>query len=158
MELKNLSKVFLFLAGALECGCGGTSSPTGTHVTWTSDGVAIKADGAKAIFSSDGTSDSVEITGFTTEAALSIAMTSPAPFAPATFKCKQPGAGQAISLSYSMGDASQDLNPQSCTVVISQIGKATGDLVVGTFEATFDKQAAGAMTLANGSFQLPLSM
>ena len=155
MRKSSLALVGAVVLGTLGCGSGSSTPAEGRHVTWTADGVALEGIGGQARSSPGGGSDALEITGFTSDEGFAIALSAPT-LSPGTFDCSTPVAGQTLIVTYFMGDAGQNLNVQTCKIVLTQIGKVAGDPVVGTFEATFSKQGGGTTSLMNGSFNLPL--
>ena len=151
------------VAAAVVSGCisGAANTLGGTkHITWLDDGVMIAATAGQATWSSTAGRDSVEILGLTSSVSLTIYAASPTPFATQTFACGQTTAEQALLFAYKteVPDAGTLFTSQSCTLTFTQIGAVGGAPVIGTFEVALNVPGGGTKNIANGSFNVPLSM
>jgi hypothetical protein len=140
-------------------GCGGNGSGGAQGMTWDDDGTAVKPIGAKATMASTGGSDTYTITGTNLNGgSVVVAMTAATPISAQTFVCGQTTSGQTVGISYIDSDGGINIVEQSCTVVLTQVGKMGGPSVVGTFDAVLTLQAGGTKTISNGKFNLPITM
>ena len=143
---------------SLNCTSGGGGGP-GAQMSWMDDGLPVTPFGADATLTSSGGGDSLRIDGLTQGAAgsVTIILGAASPFAPQTFDCNQLASGQTVLVSHANG-AGFDVTDRSCKVVVTQVGKVGGPLLMGTFEAVIGLTPSGSKTISNGVFKIALQM
>jgi len=140
------------LLGAVGCGGGGVSSTA--HVTWKADGAALAASVQRVEWDSDGVVDTFAFFASTATRSLQVELSGPAPLSPATFMCGRTPPEALIG--YQSGAQAAALTAETCTIVLTQVGKTPDHPVTGTFEATFANPDGGTIVFSDGTFRLPL--
>jgi hypothetical protein len=142
------------LAGTLGCGAGTPTS--GPIISWTSNGVPMSATVQNLSWDSIG-QDTLLITAAGPGAFLVLSLSAPTPLSPGTFVCGQTVGDRMVALSFASG-AARAVAADTCTVVLTQVGKTPDVPILGTLEATFPQPGGGTLTFTNGRINIPLSV
>jgi hypothetical protein len=160
--MRGIPAIALVLLLGSSLGCGSTTGGqvlTTPQMGWMDDGTQVIPFGADATLTSSSGTDSYRIDGLTQgRGSVTIILTAPTPIVPQAFDCSQLASGQTVLVSWADGDGGFDISDQSCKVVITQVGKAGGAPLIGTFEAVINLTPSGTKTLSNGVFKLPVQM
>ena len=144
-------------ANSPDGGGGGGASGNGT-LTWQDDGVAHQAVFATATLSTSSGLQFLQIAGGEASGiGIAFGVTNKPAVAPGTFQCGASAAGYPItSFSYTATGVSPLY--ESCTVSITALGAAKGEIASGTFSAVLDKTGGGTKAITAGAFNAALTV
>ena len=155
------------LAGATGCGSSSAGGPDGGGgagasgsgtLSWQDDGVAHQALFATATLTTSTGLQLLQIVGGEASGiGLALGVTNKPAIGLGTFQCGASAAGYPItSFSYTAPGVAPLY--ESCTVIISALGAAKGELASGTFSAVLDKTAGGTKAITAGVFSAALTV
>jgi hypothetical protein len=139
------------VAGGLGCGAGTAGAP---NITWQAASTPMGATVEHLQWDSIGR-DTLLITASGRNAFLVLSLSAPTPLSPGTFQCGQTVDDRMVAISFTASSARAEA-ADSCTLVLTQVGKTPEVPILGTFEATFPRPDGSRLTFTNGRIEIAL--
>lgn len=135
-------------------------SPAGAVLSWQDNGTPECASAVVATRKTDSTQDFLEIVGGTsTGTGVGLSVVGYGSALGGTYTCKGDGGlvGGAGSVYVDFVYTGKNAQLVDCTITIATPGTPGGANAVGTFSATLTATAGGTITIANGTYDTPVT-